>query len=433
MAVCSIAGAIAANLAKFAAEDRFLYDSAFTKLMAEHAFQQLMSTCCTLGGDLAPDPPDPLRQSLGGRVALEKRAKQTTAQDVLYAAKRSNGAFHEAMRALLAGQEGVYLAGPIKSESRIQEKATTDYALEPGERDPYSRIIDAVRGTCLFETAEGMLAFVRKLKERSIQGTFSVVRVKDRICTKPVGSGYRDCLMNIEVDGFICELQLQFQQYNELKETFGHRTYEWSRTLQAHELGMLQHVHAHQDDSGTHWKVKFGEAELAGACAADGGALNELCRREGAVIHEAVLRDCKGDETHAAKVTAAFIVAEFCKVLKSGRTAATEAAAHSNEEALTLMCELGMHLDTADCNGDTPRAASGNAAAATHIAGLLSSGAANGDAAAAKITAMLLQPGGVPQPAVDYPASNKGGLISHGSLQYTNPLQQEEPSERHAV
>ena len=76
--------------------------------------------------------------------------------------------------------------------------------------------------------------------------------------------------------------------------------------------------------------------------------------------------------------------------------------------------------------------ASGSAAAATHIAGLLSSGAANGDAAAAKITAMLLQPG-EPQPAVDYPASNKGGLISHGSLQYTNPLQQEEPSERHAV
>jgi hypothetical protein len=263
-----------------------------------------------------------------------------------------------------------------------------------------------------------MLAFLWKLKERSIQGTFSVMRVKDRICTKPVGSGYRDCLMNIEVDGFICELQLQFQQYNELKEV-EHRTYEWRRTLQAHELGMLHHVHAHQDDSGTHWKVKFGEAELVGACAADGGALGELCRREGAVIHEAVLHDCKGDETHAAKVTAAFIVAEFCKVLKSGRTAATEAAAHSNEEALTLMRELGMHLDTPDCNGDTPHAASGNAAAATHIAWLLSSGAANGDAAAAKITAMLLQPG-APQPAVDYPVSNKDGQINGSAV--VNPL-----------
>jgi hypothetical protein len=132
------------------------------------------------------------------------------------------------------------------------------------------------------------------------------------------------------------------------------------------------------------------------------------------VIHEAVLRDCKGDETHAAKVTAAFIVAEFCKVLKSGRTAATEAAAHSNEEALTLMRELGMHLDTPDCNGDTPHAASGRAAAAPPPTGLLRSGTASGDAAAAKITAMLLQPG-VPQPAVDYPVSNKDGQMSLGA------------------
>jgi len=162
--------------------------------------------------------------------------------------------------------------------------------------------------------------------------------------------------------------------------------------MQAHNTDIVQHMRSqHARSAGAHWKLKFDK--LIEACSTN-GSFRELCCEEGAAIHDAVLTDCKGDEDHAAKVCAAFIVAEFCKVLKNGRTAATEAAANGNLEALTLMHELGMHLDVLDGNGETPLAAAAAKAtsSAEHIEKLLGGGPADGGTVATNTRVLLEQP-----------------------------------------
>jgi len=317
---------------KFAAEDRVKYDRVFTSLVPSRSFQQLLGVCSTLVRDLAPSPPETLRQN------LVPNGGETTVDDVMAAAEQNDEQFHRLIQQLLAGQEGEYLQGPMKTKSRIEEKAETDYRLEAGEHDPYSRIIDAVRGTCKFEAAEGMLAFIAKLKVQHARGDVTVLRVKDRICTKPLGSGYRDCLMNISVGGgsgglpaFICELQLQFAEYNRLKEP-EHRTYEYRQIMKGVEC--------------TRAKIRFSEKELLVACAAGGGGdkLTVLCCREGTAYYKAVLDDYGGGAKEAARASVAFLAAGLCKVLSTGRTAAAEAAVNGNTGALVVMHRLGLHV-----------------------------------------------------------------------------------------
>jgi hypothetical protein len=360
----ALLSAIVGNTASFATQDRIKYDSVFTNLVPGRSFQQLLGVCSTLVRDLAPSSPGSLRQ------CLVPSGETTTAEHVVAAAKQHNDRFHEMMRLLLFGREGEYLAGPMKTQSRIEQKAESDYALEAGENDPYSRIIDAVRGTCRFDSADGMLAFISNLKAQNGNGSITVLRVKDRICTNPVSSGYRDCLMNIRVDGddeseaphaFVCELQLQFTEYNALKETYGHRTYENIRVMSAHSAVLQRSLHdLHDSAARSNWKFAISESDLLAACATGGSGpdLAELCSREWAAHYKAVLEDYGSDRQTAVQVCAASLASEFCKVLKGGRTLAAHAAASGNLEALTVMHRLGLHLDALVSKGKGKGAAS---------------------------------------------------------------------------
>ena len=112
----------------------------------------------------------------------------------------------------------------LKGEARIREKAKNQL---DGD---YSRVIDVLAGTLIFESEAEILNAVEKLKARD-----DVVWIGDR-WNKPMDGGYRDFSINIRMsNGAIVELQIHHRGIIEAKEGesgegLGHLIYIFMRT-----------------------------------------------------------------------------------------------------------------------------------------------------------------------------------------------------------
>jgi len=130
-------------------------------------------------------------------------------------------AFGESIAKQCAG--GVrYKSAPTKGEERIREKTLTDYGGD------CRRIVDAARGSIICETLAELAAVIQVLLADKTRAPM-VVRVKDRL-SEPASGGYRDVMLNVEIEGHVCELQLHLAKLHGIKSQ-AHRIYKMKRSV----------------------------------------------------------------------------------------------------------------------------------------------------------------------------------------------------------
>jgi len=117
---------------------------------------------------------------------------------------------------------GEYKRGPRKKEGRIKEK------MKEYDGD-FARIVDLERATGVFDSVDDMNQAISLLRDASHRGEIIIRRCKDRF-GNPCSNGYRDVQMNIELDGFIGELQLNLRKIIDVKKE-AHIVYEVERVL----------------------------------------------------------------------------------------------------------------------------------------------------------------------------------------------------------
>tara|TARA_B100002052_G_scaffold293176_1_gene315900 strand:- start:276 stop:1175 length:900 start_codon:yes stop_codon:yes gene_type:complete len=117
---------------------------------------------------------------------------------------------------------GEYKRGPRKKERRIKEK------MEEYDGD-FARVVDLERATGVFDSVDDMSQAISLLRNASHRGEITIRRCKDRF-GNPCSNGYRDVQMNIELDGFIGELQLNLRKIIDVKKE-AHIVYEVERVL----------------------------------------------------------------------------------------------------------------------------------------------------------------------------------------------------------
>jgi len=146
-------------------------------------------------------------------------------KQLIQKAKCVSKSFHEKLRNIIQETGGNYIEGPLKLEDRIRNKAHDDYENE------LACVLDIIRGTGVFENIYTFGKAISKFISLSRSNDLLIIRAKDRI-NKPVhGCGYRDLLINVEINGFVGELQLSLSKLLEIKFS-SHRIYNLSRALQ---------------------------------------------------------------------------------------------------------------------------------------------------------------------------------------------------------
>jgi Region found in RelA / SpoT proteins len=109
----------------------------------------------------------------------------------------------------------------LKSKERALEKINADYAGDA------SRLVDIAGSKVVYETVDDLYIALSKFNKE-----YKILKIKDRI-QKPMISGYRDVLINIEMkNGHIVEFRLHLKEMDVAAET-GHKIYEQRRTLEA--------------------------------------------------------------------------------------------------------------------------------------------------------------------------------------------------------
>ncbi|KAH8044244.1 hypothetical protein JL720_17138 [Aureococcus anophagefferens] len=107
--------------------------------------------------------------------------------------------------------------GPRKGTLRIKEKAEADYGGD------VARVVDVERATGVYGTANDFNAAISKLRAAARGEELRILRCKDNL--RGGTSGYRDVKLNVDVDGFVGELQLTFQSIKEIKDSGAHRVF----------------------------------------------------------------------------------------------------------------------------------------------------------------------------------------------------------------
>ena len=124
----------------------------------------------------------------------------------------------------LGVQDQIMLA-PLKGVKRAVEKIVGDYAGNA------NKIKDLVRGTIVVDDFEQTLKAIDMISQR--MGKPLGLRnglVEGSEAESP--DGYRDIKMNIEIDGHVTEVQVNFKEMIEAKDGEGHKLYEAARKIQ---------------------------------------------------------------------------------------------------------------------------------------------------------------------------------------------------------
>ena len=119
---------------------------------------------------------------------------------------------------------GKYEWGPRKSKSRITQKAE-EYGGD------VARVVDVERATGIFDSVDDLSLAVSLLRAAARRGEITIRRCKDRF-GHPFDSGYRDLQFNVELNGFVGELQLNLRRILQVKAK-AHTVYEVERVIEA--------------------------------------------------------------------------------------------------------------------------------------------------------------------------------------------------------
>ena len=176
------------------------------------AVDELRNACAALVEDFHEKAP---------RCALAADAGVSALVDM---ASRCGADLHEALEGLVTRAGGEYVHGPQKAAERIAEKAKNDY---DGD---VARVVDVERATGLFDSLEDLNAAVSVLREASGDGSLTIRRFKDCFFTEKFKSGYRDLKLNVEVSGFVGELQLNLRRIKTVKD-HAHKLYNVDRVV----------------------------------------------------------------------------------------------------------------------------------------------------------------------------------------------------------
>jgi hypothetical protein len=143
---------------------------------------------------------------------------------LLETAKAENAGYNEALERVAKDNDWRPVTAPTKSMKRSVEKMFEDERLKPGNpKADATWLKDAVRGSIVVRDVSEVPAAIE-----AVEKAFKVVRIKNRF-DKPLDSGYRDVLLNVELpSGQIAELQIHIPQMLATKE-LGHLLFEIER------------------------------------------------------------------------------------------------------------------------------------------------------------------------------------------------------------
>ena len=96
-----------------------------------------------------------------------------------------------------------------------------------------ARVVDLERATGIFDSVDDLSFAISLLRDASRRGEITIRRCKDRF-GKPFENGYRDLQLNVELEGFVGELQLNLRRIIEVKAK-AHTIYEVERVIEAKE------------------------------------------------------------------------------------------------------------------------------------------------------------------------------------------------------
>ena len=153
------------------------------------------------------------------------RNRAVTNIDTLYAeATKAEPEFNSLMGELQAQLGGELLMRPeMKTPESVNRKA-----LNPDDYNgDYSRVVDVLGGSLIFETEDDLLRAVESLRDDN-----RIVRIKDR-WSKSTPEGYRDYLLNVRLpNGYVGELQIHHKAIIAVKNSIGHDFYKLAEMLQ---------------------------------------------------------------------------------------------------------------------------------------------------------------------------------------------------------
>ena len=186
------------------------------------------------------------KKHLNGRVAsIPWIGKGTTLlqlcpsfEELYKKAEKAKPAFATIVRNALASanvEEDVFLFPALKGKIRAKQKAANEY------HGDFSRLVDIVRGACIFETEDALVEFYQALNKNP---EIEMLRVKNRF-NPPNFNGYRDLLTNVSVciddAAFICELQIHLSQIKNADALYdSHLTYEYFREYFSGNMAAVQ-------------------------------------------------------------------------------------------------------------------------------------------------------------------------------------------------
>ena len=150
-----------------------------------------------------------------------------SAADLIELAKRHGEALIKSLKGLVQDAGGAFDVGPRKNEGRIKQKAADDYGGD------VARVCDVEQATGVFDSVDEMSLAITRLKRASRRGDITIRCCKDHF-GHPFKTGYRDLQFNIELKGFVGELQLNLRRIVEVKAK-AHMVYEVERVLKAGE------------------------------------------------------------------------------------------------------------------------------------------------------------------------------------------------------
>ena len=159
-----------------------------------------------------------------GAASVEQAAPFDNADELLADAAKAQPIMLGSMRAAVEAFPGSHFkAGPLKSKKRIVEKVEKEYA------GKYSKVVDIVRASAVFDNAADLARLVASLSDDGATEV-KVVRVKDRF-SNPISGGYRDMLLNVRIRSIphVGELQLHIGGIISIKPK-AHRVYEILRS-----------------------------------------------------------------------------------------------------------------------------------------------------------------------------------------------------------
>ena len=128
--------------------------------------------------------------------------------------------YDDIIKGLASQCNGTAKLAPVKTFKRAKEKVVADFTDKGTNMSDVSRLVDLCRGSIVFDKIGDIVKAVELLPNSGVK----IIKAKNKF-SKLDDSGYRDFNFNIEIDGYICELQLHIKEIIEFKDGAGHDLY----------------------------------------------------------------------------------------------------------------------------------------------------------------------------------------------------------------